>query len=245
MADVRPFHAVTYALAGVGTDLTTKAAPPYDVVDDAMRRRLLAADPTNIVALELAEGPLDPAAPDGRYATAHRRLAQWLADGTLVTDDEPAIWILEQRFTHHGGPAKRRAVFATVKLEPFSAGIVLPHERTLPKARADRMEMIRATAANLSPVVGLYPDAQGVAAAALETTTAAEPTAAADVEGVHALLWRITDPATVAAFTGALAAGPSTSPTATTATRPRWPIGTSAAPRQVRARRATRPTTTS
>ena len=208
MADIRPFRAVTYALRGAPEDLTTKAAPPYDVVDQAQRSALLAADPANVVALELAEGTLDETAFCNRYTTASTRWQDWLADGTLVEEDEPALWVLEQSFVLHGNPAKRRAVYATVKLEPFSAGIVLPHERTLPKARADRMAMIRATAANLSPVVGLYGDPSGAAHAALDGTTDGTPTLTATVEGIQARAWRVTDTAVLEAFTGALAAGP-------------------------------------
>ena len=205
MADVRPFRAVTYALHGSPADLTSKAAPPYDVVDEAQRSALLAADPDNVVALELAEGTLDQSAFCNRYVTAATRWRQWLDDGTLVEEAEPALWVIEQSFVLHGHPAKRRAVYATVKIEPFSAGVVLPHERTLPKAKADRMAMIRATAANLSPVVGLYADPTGAAPRALEGTTAGAPTLRAVVEGVEARAWRVTDPAVLRAFTGALA----------------------------------------
>jgi uncharacterized protein (DUF1015 family) len=208
VADVRPFRAVTYAHPLDAIDVTAKVAPPYDVVGPIQRADLISADATNIVAVELADGPLDPATPGNRYDTARDLWQTWLEDGTLVLDDEPAIWVLEQSFTHHCLPARRRAVFATVKLEPFSAGIVLPHERTLPKAKADRMAMIRATAANLSPVVGLYPDPHGHAAAALAAAQHGEPTLTATAEDVDARLWRITDPVIVDAFTSTLAEGP-------------------------------------
>jgi uncharacterized protein (DUF1015 family) len=208
VADVRPFRAVTYALHDTPQDLTSKAAPPYDVVDEAERSRLIAADPSNIVAIELAEGQLDAAVPSNRYETAGRRWEQWLSDGTLVEEPSPALWVVEQSFVLHGVPAKRRSVYATVKIEPFSAGVVLPHERTLPKARADRLAMIRATAANLSPVVGLYGDPEGTAAAALESATASTPALVAEVEGVQARAWRVLDAAAIADFTGALAHSP-------------------------------------
>ena len=208
MADVRPFRAVTYALERVPQNLTSKAAPPYDVVDEAQRSSLLATDPCNIVALELAEGGVDTSEFRNRYTTAQTRWLQWLEDGTLVEDGEPALWVLEQSFVLHGQPATRRAVYATVKLEPFCAGIVLPHERTLPKARADRMEMIRATATNLSPVLGLYADPDGAACAALDATTCGPPTLTATVEDVEARVWRVTDPHMLSAFSSALAKEP-------------------------------------
>ena len=207
MADVRPFRAVTFAHEP-GADITSKAAPPYDVIDEDLKGRLLAGDAHNVVALELAAGPLDPAAVGNRYETARRLWTAWLAEGVLVLDDEPALWGIEQSFLLHHRPAKRRGVFASVRLEPFSAGIVLPHERTLPKARADRMEMIRATEANLSPVVGLYPDPCGLAEAALTHAAEGTPTLTATVEGVTARAWRVTDPVVLTGFASALADGP-------------------------------------
>ena len=208
MADVRPFRAVTYALHGAPEDLTSKAAPPYDVVDDTQRSALLSADARNIVALELAEGPLDVSSPGNRYATAGARWREWLDDGFLVEEAHPALWVLDQSFVLHRRPARRRAVYATVRLEPFSKGIVLPHERTLPRACADRLAMIGATAANLSPVVGLYTDPDGAAACALDGTTVGQPTLKAVVEGVDARVWRVTDPSVLVAFSTALAEGP-------------------------------------
>ncbi len=131
MARVRPFAGFRYDRTS--RDITPVIAPPYDVISDAQREKLLASDPHNVVALELPSGPLDPEAPGNRYVTGAATWRSWREDGTLKADSAPAVYVLEQRFTVHGKPVRRRAFIVEVGLEPFSAGVVLPHERTLPK----------------------------------------------------------------------------------------------------------------
>jgi uncharacterized protein (DUF1015 family) len=202
MARVRPFAAYRYGRPE--QDLSAVTAPPYDVISPAQREALLAQDPENIVALELPSGPLDPAAPGNRYETGASTWADWRARGVFVQDPEPAIYVLEQRFLHAGHPVRRRAFIVEVGLEPFEAGVVLPHERTLPKALGDRFELTKATAANLSQVFGLFDDSAGQTDALFDRATAGEPLAtAADADGVKSALWAITDPgfsATLQAF---------------------------------------------
>ncbi|HEX9092494.1 MAG TPA: DUF1015 domain-containing protein [Coriobacteriia bacterium] len=194
MADVRPFRAVRYARA-TGEDLTRWTAPPYDVVTPAQRESLLADEPTNVVALELPEGPLDPDAPGNRYETGAARWREWLASGVLAQDAEPAVYVLEQRYQHQGSPIARRGFVAAVGLEPFAAGVVLPHERTLPRAIDDRLRLTRSTAANLSQVFGLYSDPEHVTDALVARAMATAPLATAtDAEGVASTVWALTDP---------------------------------------------------
>ncbi len=205
MADVRPFRAIRYATAP-GADVSPLTAPPYDVIDADTRAALLAQDTNNVVALELAEGALDPADPQGRYAVAARRWREWRESGVLATDDDPAVYVVEQSYEHGGRAIRRRAFVAAVALEPFSAGVVLPHERTLPKAIADRLEMTRATAANLSQVFGMFADRAGVTDALFERAMASEPLArATDADGVASTLWALRDPDAIAALAAHLA----------------------------------------
>ena len=194
MASVRPFAGIRYNRAN--GDITPLTAPPYDVVSQRQRDAFLARDAHNVVALELPAGPPDPALANNRYSTGTATWTAWRSDGTLTPDELPAIYVLEQRFAHHGEPVRRRAFIAEVGLEPFEAGVILPHERTLPKALGDRFELIKATGANLSQVFGLYDDAEGVTDALFDIATAEEPIAeASDADGVVSVLWAVTDPA--------------------------------------------------
>jgi uncharacterized protein (DUF1015 family) len=193
MARVRPFAGFRYARTN--RDITPVIAPPYDVISEGQRAQLLANDPHNVVALELPDGVLDPGVPGNRYELGARTWRAWRDDGTLKADEAPAVYVLEQHFTVHGKPVRRRAFIVEVGLEPFSAGVVLPHERTLPKALGDRFELTKATRANLSQVLGLFEDVDAVSNAIFDAVTAAEPVAeATDADGVSSTLWATTDP---------------------------------------------------
>lgn len=203
MAAVEPFRAMLYAHDGV--DITPLVAPPYDVIDDRQRDELLSRDPHNVVALELPEGPLDPSAPDNRYETGARRWQRWLVESVLAPDETPAVYVIEQSWTHEGIPIRRRGFVGAVELQPFSAGVILPHERTLPKAIADRLELTRACKANLSQVFGLYSDPEGATDVLLDAAMAAAPSmTATDDAGVLSRVWAIRDAAAIAALQGFL-----------------------------------------
>lgn len=204
MARVRPFAGYRYARPTA--DVTSVVAPPYDVINDPQRAALLGGDEHNVVALELPSGPLDPALPGNRYETGAATWHAWREQGIIRPDAEPAVYVLEQRFTVHGKPVRRRAFIVEVGLEPFSAGVVLPHERTLPKALGDRYELTKATGANLSQVLGLFDDSVCATDALFDAVTAGEAVATAtDADGVTSELWASTDPQVAASLARILA----------------------------------------
>lgn len=208
MSLVRPFRARIYA-PDAGHDLSTRIAPPYDVVTASARAELLARDPFNAVALELPNGPLDPTIPGNRYEIGRATWRAWLEQGILVDDIGPAIYVQEQAWTYEGRPYRRRGFVAAVRLHAFSEGVVLPHERTLPKALADRLNLTRSTAANLSQVFGLYTDPACTSDALLDAATSVEPlfTAHGD-DGVSSTLWVIRDPEAIASVVNLIGEGP-------------------------------------
>jgi uncharacterized protein (DUF1015 family) len=170
---IRPFRALRYAPEVVG-DLAAVVAPPYDVLSPADRARLAARHPKNVVRLD---APAEEAgdAEDDRYRRAARTLAAWRSDGTFHKDPRPAIYIHEQTYRIPGTDIERtqRGFFARLRLEALEPGSgVLPHERTLASAREDRYRLLRATGVNTSPVIGLYDDPSGRAAAILATLAA-------------------------------------------------------------------------
>jgi uncharacterized protein (DUF1015 family) len=201
VAHVEPLRALHYDLARVG-GLDAVAAPPYDVIDPAQRAALAARSPYNVVALDL---------PEGDYAHAAALLERWRADGVVVRDPEPALWALEQDYTGPDGrPRTRRGVLARVRIEPYGAGRVRPHERTHPGPREDRLRLTRATKANLSPIFMLHDDPRERVAAALAPHTREAPDAEhtlTDADGTRHRLWRIPDPDAHAAVRDALAPG--------------------------------------
>jgi uncharacterized protein (DUF1015 family) len=196
VADIQPLRTLRYdtSVAGPLGDLI---APPYDVIDDAMRAGLASRNEHNVVELDLPES----------YEGAARTLAGWRANGVLVEEDEPAMWVLRQDYTAPDGSARTRTgFFARVRVEEYGAGRIRPHERTHPGPREDRLKLTRATRANLSPIFSLFPDSSGGARETLGQVTSEEPFAeVTDGEGTRNTLWRVTDPDRIAALQGALA----------------------------------------
>lgn len=200
MADLRPFRALTYDPRVAGP-LHRLVTPPYDVVDEAMRTRLAARSPYNVVHVDL------PREPDGDpYVAAARSLAAWQEVGVLVRDKRPALWALEQHFVDGTGrPRVRRGVLGRVRLEPYGAGTIRPHERTHPEAIADRLALRRATQTNLSPVLLLAP-ADAHAALAVDLGARAPDAMVSDRAAASDLrAWRVTDSARIADAAEAIA----------------------------------------
>ena len=155
MADIRPLRGLRYDTDRVS--LADAVCPPYDVIAPAAAAALRARSPYNAVHVELPESP--SADPGRRYAAAAELLAAWRGAGVLRPDDEPALYVVEQSFTGpDGGERTRRGFICRLRLEEFSARVVLPHEKTHSAPKLDRLELLRATHANLSQIFMLYAD---------------------------------------------------------------------------------------
>lgn len=148
MPRFEPFQALRY---GSTIDLNDVCSPPYDVLSDADRLALANKHQNNIVHIDM------PLAPSGNaYEHAASVLTQWIGNGVLVHDDVPSFTLYRMQFTDSTGkPRNVVGVIGALEVVDEGAGGVLPHERTTPKAKTDRLELTRATDANLSPVWGL------------------------------------------------------------------------------------------
>ncbi len=183
------FQALRYA---PGTDLDAVIAPPYDVLSDADVDELRARSPHNIVHLDI------PCAREGqdRYAGAAALLRQWVEGAVLVRDTVPSLTIYRMRFADGGQPRLLVGVLGALEVVDQGAGGVLPHERVTPKASTDRLDLTRATRANLSPVWGLSL-ATGLTDLLSEP---AEPVGSLVVEGVEHSAERVVDPTRIGAI---------------------------------------------
>ncbi len=194
MSELQPFAAIRYATDAAHRDLSSRISPPYDVLDSDDKRRLLERDPRNFVAIDLPHVPAKAAGPPEAYQQARATFEQWLADGTLIRDQEPALYVYHQRYSHGGRTYVRRKFFARLRLEPFGAGSIFPHEQTFGGPKEDRLALTRAVEANLSPIFGLYSDPQNRVIELLEQARPDEPLAVGTLEGVENLLWAVSDP---------------------------------------------------
>ncbi len=160
MADVAPFRAIRYA-----QPTRAVTAPPYDVLTDGMRDAYRAGDPHNVVHLTLNES-------EDAAGTLFRA---WLDAGVLVQDDEPAVWSLRQDYVGPDGVARTRdGLVASLRVEPYGTGSVLPHERTHAGPKESRLRLLRAAKAQLEPIFLLYDGEPPVAVPQREPDIAAE-----------------------------------------------------------------------
>ncbi len=199
MADVQPFPALHYDLARVGS-LQDVTAPPYDVIDAAQRAELLSRSPFNVVEIDLPQGGPD----EDPYAHAASTLEDWVLEGILSQDHEPALWGLTQEYVAPDGSRHtRHAILARVRVEDYGPGRVRPHERTQPGPKQDRLDLTRATRHNLSPIFSLT---SSDAWPRLDAATAGGPWGeVTDDDGTVHRVWRVTDPAVHEAVAAELA----------------------------------------
>jgi uncharacterized protein (DUF1015 family) len=179
-----PFRGVRYADPA---SLGSVSAPPYDVIDDRQRAEL-AREPRNVVRIDL---PVDEDGQD-RYQVACRLLHEWQDEGILVRDDAPTFTVHRMAFTDEAGRRRHTTgVIGALELWPPGAGEILPHEHTTPKAKSDRLDMLRSCRANLSAIWGLSL-AEGLTDL---LPTDDEPDADwTDPEGVQHTVWVVRDP---------------------------------------------------
>jgi uncharacterized protein (DUF1015 family) len=196
MPHLQPFRGLRYTL---GPDLSAVLAPPYDVIDDAERKELATRSEYNAVHVEVPQddGPTD------RYTNAGCLIEAWTAGGALARDHAPTMTAYRMTYTDESGT--RRVTTGVLGGLPMTEGGLLPHEHTTPKAKDDRLNLLRACKTNVSPIWALAPT-PGLTAL-LETTR--QPDAyGTDDDGVVHEAWIITDVAALDAIGRHLAASP-------------------------------------
>jgi uncharacterized protein (DUF1015 family) len=200
MPEFAPFRGIRYT--DEAGPLDRLIAPPYDVVGDAEQADLEGRSPANAIRVELPRpsGGLD------RYQTAAQVMSEWVAEGLVATDDRPAFYVYRMGFRDETGrPRQTGGVLGALKLSPPDGGEILPHERTTAKALGDRLELLRATRANLSPIWALSL-AQGLSG--LCEPPGPPDGRATDDDGVHHRIWKLDQPGLIEAVSTAVASTP-------------------------------------
>lgn len=189
-----PFPALRYRL----DPLEDVSAPPYDVLSEEDRRRLAERHRHNIVHVDVPVGGED------RYRRAGELLSRWIESQVLVADSTPTFTICRMKFLDPAGrPRITSGVIGALEVVDEGAGGVLPHERTTPKAKSDRLDLTRATATNLSPVWGLSVTG-GLTDLLAEP---GEPVGSVESDGVLHLFERVTESARISSISSAIASG--------------------------------------
>lgn len=199
MAEVRPFRGIRFSAASQGRDLGDYLSPPFDAITAKVERGLLERSEHNIVRLELA-----PREGADRYGYVAETQKQWEADGVLMRDSEPSVYVTEESFEYGGVAQTRRGFIAAVRLEEYDRGIIFPHEQTRGPWVEDRVSMMRATRSALSPLLVVFQDdIRHSVGGIIRAVTGGPPLEVATMAGGYSLrLWQLKDPGTLGVLNG-------------------------------------------
>jgi uncharacterized protein (DUF1015 family) len=166
MAKIVPFKGYRYSPTNV--DIADVVAPPYDVIGEEERKLLHDRHSHNIAKLEKGEDLPGDSPDDNKYTRARHSLEEWIAEGTLIRDDKPSIYVYEQQYQFGGDkPRTRRGFMALARLEDHDSGVIQGHEHTLMAPKQDRLKLLRECRANLSPIFSLFSQSGGAIDSAL------------------------------------------------------------------------------
>ncbi|MGC5040932.1 DUF1015 domain-containing protein [Streptomyces sp. DT190] len=188
--ELTPFRGLRYDPDRVGS-LAAVTSPPYDVVvrPDGLHH-LESSDPHNIVRLILPQA----ATAGARNEQAAETLRRWLSEGILTADPEPCLYVYEQR---DGDGMLQRGLIGALRVSDPAERVVLPHEDVMPHVVADRAALMRATSANLEPLLLTYrgDDTSAATADLIERTADRPPLLTTTTEdGFRHRLWAVTAP---------------------------------------------------
>jgi uncharacterized protein (DUF1015 family) len=205
MAVIVPFPGIHYNPQKVG-DLSRLVAPPYDVISPEIQEALYRRHPQNVVRLILNKETPQDGPQDNRYTRSAALYSAWQKEGILVRSPRPQFYFLQEEFSSSILPSAqavlgserivRQGFIGLIRLEEYSARVVLPHEKTQTKPRADRLALMEACQANFSQIFSLYSDEKGAMLPIYEQVFSSGPPSmdVTDSEGVRRKLWMVGDP---------------------------------------------------
>ena len=186
MSAIKPFNGLRF----FGRDISKLVCPPYDIISEKEKKELKRMSRFNIVSVELPEAK----GSKNKYKNAKTLLNDWIQKGILEKDEDESFYIHEQIFKDNGKIKSRKGFFAILKLENPHKGSIKPHEKTLAKPKEDRLNLIRAVQANISPIFGLFNDNnKSVVRLCEEITKEKESCLAKDKNKIIHKLWKVSD----------------------------------------------------
>lgn len=198
MAEIAPFRGLRYNPERI-PNLSQVVIPPYDVISAQEQELFYGANPYNMIRLELGKAAPGDNETSNPHTRAANYLREWQKSEILVRDAEPALYYYELDFKGPGGFGETRCgVLCLLRLETFDSGGVRPHERTFQAVKDERLKLMLACNANLSPIFALYSDPHGLVDQALKGSREPEPLMHfRDRQGMEHRIWRVLDRGTV------------------------------------------------
>ena len=153
MAEIVEFAAMRYNQTKV-EDLSRLICPPYDMIDNNLRTKLMDQEKYNYVNLILPEGDETE-----KYRNAMRLVFSWLLRDVLVVDTDPSYYIYQQTFNFEGETFTRQGIIGLIRLEDYGNN-VKRHELTFPKYVEDRYNLLKETEIEFESIFFLFKDEQ-------------------------------------------------------------------------------------
>ena len=196
MAKIIPFRGILYDPIKID-NMANVVAPPFDIISEREQLEYHEKHPHNIIRLTLGKTNQDDTSTNNRYTRAAECFNQWLSGHIMERDKTPAFYFTAMEFSHKNRMVTRYGLIALVGIEPFEKGVVLPHEKTFPNVKSERLELMKACHANFSPIFSLYSDNKNRVLNELKNAifNRTADHAFADSNGQKHFLWRITDTA--------------------------------------------------
>ncbi|MEE4605287.1 MAG: DUF1015 domain-containing protein [Desulfobacteraceae bacterium] len=204
MATVLPLKGILYNPEKIA-DSAQVTTPPYDVIAPGEQTAFYDRHPYNVIRLILGRAKASDNAMDNPHTRSAAFFRQWMSEGVLTRDEQPALYLKAITYVHEEETIVRYGLIARVGLEPFDKRIILPHEKTFSKVRSERLQLIKATHCNYCPIFSLYPDDGGMLSSLKHAVDKSAPIVDfMDDQGHRHQLWRILDPAVHRQVTAAM-----------------------------------------
>ncbi len=159
MIEIKPFKGIIYNNDKVS--LNDVATPPYDIISPEEQENFYKKSEYNIIRLIVGKNEPGDNEFNNKYTRSADYLKDWLNQEIFLTSNGPAVYIYEQEYEIKKEKKKRIGFIALLKLEDFESGKVLPHEKTFPKTKVDRLNLLKTCKANYSQIFSLYSDSEG------------------------------------------------------------------------------------
>jgi len=189
MAEILPFRGLLYNPDKI-KDIAELVTPPYDVISDHEQSMYYARHLHNVIRLDKSKASGE----DCPHQQAAADFKSWIENDILIRDKTPCLYLTSVEFEMEGKPVLRYGLIARVRLEPFSRKVILPHEKTYSKVKNERLELMKACHANLSPIFSVFPDKSNIFPTVIKAVSNVPPVFEfTDDAGHRHKLWRIMD----------------------------------------------------
>ncbi|WP_456324858.1 DUF1015 family protein [Desulfonauticus submarinus] len=131
---------------GLNPDLII--TPPYDVYGQKQKEIFAQKSSYNFVHLDLPQS----------YLEAKNLLLKWIQNEILIQNPIPRFYLMKTNYKIGQKKLTRWGIFGGLKLFPLGEKNIFPHEKTYPKAKQDRLNLMETTSSQLSPIFGVYAD---------------------------------------------------------------------------------------